>query len=64
MHNAGWNPNSSGQVNVWLNKNILTNTPTNSNQKALYYSRPEFIKSVTTGLKRGGKLNLNKTLTK
>lgn len=57
MSDFGWNPNSPGQVNVWLNKNILTNLPTNSNQGALYYSRPEFIKAVTTGFKEGGKIN-------
>ena len=56
MSDAGWNPNSPGQVNVWLNKHILTNSPTNVNQGALYYSRPEFIKAVTTGFKNGGKL--------
>lgn len=56
MSDNGWNPNSPEQVNVWLNKHIFTNNPSNVNQGATYYSRPEFIKAVTTGLKSGGKL--------
>ena len=56
MSDAGWNPNSPEQVNVWLNKHILTNNPTNVNQGALYYDRPSFIKAVSEGLKKGGKL--------
>lgn len=56
MSDAGWNPNSPEQVNVWLNKHIFTNGPKNANQGALYYDRPKFIKAVTTGLKQGGKI--------
>lgn len=56
MSDAGWNPNSPQQVNVWLNKHILTNNPTNVNQGALYYDRPRFIKAVSEGLKNGGKI--------
>jgi hypothetical protein len=56
MSDAGWNPNSPEQVNVWLNKHIFTNNPTNVNQGALYYDRPNFIKMVSEGLKKGGKL--------
>ena len=56
MSDAGWNPNSPEQVNVWLNKHIFTNNPTNVNQGALYYDRPSFIKAVSEGLKKGGKL--------
>ena len=56
MSDAGWNPNSPEQVNVWLNKHILTNNPTNVNQGALYYNRPKFIKAVSEGFKNGGKI--------
>ena len=56
MREAGWNPNSPEQVNVWLNKYIFTNSPKNANQGALYYDRPGFVKAVSEGLKNGGKL--------
>lgn len=56
MREAGWNPNSPEQVNVWLNKHLLKDRNTNVVQGALYYDRPGFVKAVSEGLKNGGKL--------
>ena len=56
MREAGWNPNSPEQVNVWLNKHLLKDHKTNVVQGALYYDRPGFVKAVSEGLKNGGKL--------
>lgn len=56
MREAGWNPNSPEQVNVWLNKHLLKDHNTNVVQGALYYDRPGFIKAISEGLKNGGKL--------